>query len=278
MSQTEDAIKKLMTKAWDDIIQNQPIAEAVILEKATDTPFNKIDFQYFVGDPDAEVVMVQLNARCDANKIDQKLNLDYDTFDEHYNFFRNFGTIKYGANAKKKHDPKFDKKVALLFEASEIMHFSTAGEHELSKVEYVMNKKFQIELVPYGSPKFKTNKMPLDLMQKYMDQTLELISLKKRKVIIFGGGIFHDILKKGNYYKGWQAYREPLEKKDGSKGSSGNIIKGLINYKGQIMETYVLSTFPKQGLNQESYGKFLKKVIEMKITPYWSTPNFSFEK
>ncbi len=263
---TVEKIKKTIEKDVNEMLKGRAISQAIALNDSLDKNtkkeylFNVDDVQYFVGNPESEIVMVHLNPK--KNGGGRLYPGEYSSFEKYVDFYTNFGTYRYGDKAKTKHNMKFDGKIVELFKGADIMDFDKALGNKRKEVEKAMNEKFQIELIPYGSSKFNYRIIPKSILEDHINRVLNWILLKDRKVVLFCGKVFVEILKNNDKVKLGKGEQRKLKltKGDGEDKYYSTIIP--VSISGLSGKAFILPSFSRQGINQLEYGKFLKNVMK----------------
>ena len=207
---------------------------------------------YFTGDINAELVLVHLNPK--RNKSDYKQKSKFSNFSEYWHFHANFGEYHYGETSTKTHKSPFDHKQIRFLKPFNIISFSETDIYY--NLQRVIDKKLQIELIPYGSPNFEYDKINVKNIKEFIENTLKLISSSPRKYIIFCGKIFQQLLNP--YITSHTDYNFKLAKKDGSETKNHyKFIKITLNIEEQIINAGIAPHFAIQGAPISSYGAMI---------------------
>ena len=204
--------------------------------------------------------MVQLNPKRDKPDI---VNYPiYKSFDEYSEYFSNFGEKNYNMNTK--YSSKFDDKQLRFLKKLDVLPFVDEKNESDNKENLAISidKKLQIELIPFGSSDFDFRKInDLSIMKKHFERTLNLISEYERKYVLFCGAVFRDtdILK--GYIKIQKQDKFKLIKKDGSfTKTEFEVINILINYDNKNTKAAILPQFALQGAPVDKYAEKVKEL------------------
>jgi len=264
--------KQIVEKRFTEWKDNGFCQEAVILNKRIRERNNRIIDNYFdtanpgafTGKLDSEVVLVHLNPKRDKNGKEpwgKKCEEDFDTYwDRHVNF----GEKKYGKDVLKKEKSKFDLKQIRFLKHFGIFDFNNDKDNPFHDLVEVMQKKLQLDLVPFGSPNFDYNVIGVENLKPFVETILDLIFeyKNKRKYIIFCGRVFEKILTDADFIikEKTKIYPDHLPKKIG--GITKNLYSVIVvtlKYKNSEITACIAPQFAQQGCPIDEYGKFVYK-------------------
>lgn len=281
MMTLDQRIKKDLTERF----YGKPIEGATTLYDLADFSTKGLP-GYYGGDRDAQTVFVQLNPGINADLADAKWDFDTKYFnrDSIESFIRDYkNSIKDGAKNDRMRFDAFDvKQAAFLYNwPNSGINFpkidwtpKTDKDKYIKSVawleakEIVLQKKLQLELVPYASNEFKIKYDQLNLLLPYIETILDEIFRVERTYVIFGSSIFDDLFKSYNQkhhdtfidLTPKQSVSLNIKKKDGSAWANLNYKVVCINYDGKKQKALIAHTFPKQNLGiafnvMQKYGK-----------------------
>jgi len=191
------SFKQLVKNTFNEWKDNGFCQAAVDLNKAIGQDyFDTASPGFFAGDIEAKLVLVHLNPKRD--EIDkkgrklwgQKCEEDFDTYWERH---VHFGKLTFGKDVENRKKSSFDLKQTRFLNPFGFFDFNKEPFHDL---EEVMEKKLQLELVPFGSPNFDFNVVGIDNIEHFIRNLLEIITVCERKYIIFCGKVFKDFFQK----------------------------------------------------------------------------------
>jgi hypothetical protein len=121
----------------------------------------------------------------------------------------------------------------------------------------------QLELIPYGSNNFNFKFFPNEVLDKYFNRLLDVIFATDRKVVIFCGAVFHEIiqrLNRGDLTLGKITAISAI-RDDGEKAQyTLNYSTCKIIRNNKTLKCIIAHTFPKPGLAgklMEQYGDYI---------------------
>ena len=248
--------KKLVKTDFDEWKQKGFCARARKLNESigeVEKYFDEAEPQYFTGNPDAELVLVHLNPKRNRNLF-SKVN-SFEDFQAYWEHYSHFGKNKYGKDSDRTHKSPFDKKQIRFLNPFGILPFLPTNDKESQyhNLEIVKDMKFQLELVPYGSPDFEFPKLQKHL-GNYSEQRLKMIASCERKIVLFCGKIFTKILKP--YIRKKKDWAFQLKKKDGSLTKiKYEFVKLELAIENERFYAGIVPQYALQGAPLEEYGK-----------------------
>jgi len=218
---------------------------------------------FFTGDLDSDLVLIHLNPKRD---VDSKTNKypkfsakesGFSNFEDYINYYSNFGKINYGLKSNRKHKSPFDHKQIRFLKPFNLLPLDNSDR--FLNLANVIDKKLQLELIPFGSKDFNFRKVGLSNLKSYIELILMLIVGQKRKYVIFCGTVFRDLLK--DYIVEQNRIAFKLKKKDGQETiNEFEIINIIISINGQDLICAIAPQFAKQGYPVEEYGLKVKSL------------------
>ena len=126
-------------------------------------------------------------------------------------------------------------------------------------LEIVIDKKLQLELVPFGSPDFNYQKIGTKNIQTFIHRLISLMAEYEREYIIFCGRVFQAILK--DYIIEEKSHSFYLTKTDGTLTKSEfEIVNIKLKYNDLVITACIAPQYAKQGCPISRYGE---KVSEL---------------
>jgi hypothetical protein len=251
-----------MRDAWEQFTSGGELQGALELQDATGELFSAAALpQFFTGDLDACFVLVHLNPK----KHDTPWARNHpkaSSFEEYVLAQRWFGRGHYGPGASAWHSP-FDYKQIKFLEPFEAIKFAARDEDgrsaTLVNLERVIDRKLQLELIPYASSVFRTNKLKrtVGMLEAHYERMISVLTATPRDYIIFCGSIFDDLLDRHVLDRRPHAFW--LKKADGTRmrqksrfsvitlrTPSGNITAGIAH------------SWARQGIPMRAYAQEIK--------------------
>lgn len=234
--------------------------------------------QHFVGNRNAQTVIVMLNPGQDVDGANRNFRcdtIDYcrknaKTFIASYiEAMTNFGEID------KDREDHFDVKLAAFLKAWKGSGvrlppgFPDDKKTFLKAKRNVLMQKLQLELLPYCSRKFEFAKRDLSPVFPFVETLLDEILSKKRTIVVFCAGVFEHVFKAYN-----KKIEETIFEMEETKYSLKSLkpdgkLKGkcrlvTIRFNGKTQRALIAHTFASQALSKayktmEHYGEFCAK-------------------
>jgi hypothetical protein len=253
-----------MKQHFTDWTQNGFCSAALELNKKIgEDYFSVANPHFFTGNLDSDLVLVHLNPKIsDQQKVilseDQQVKKpsQFNSFDDYLNYYSIFGKIKYGIEGQRVHKSPFDHKQVRFLKPFELIPLNSSDKY--LNLENVIDKKLQLELIPFGSKDFNFRKVGADNLEPFIIPLLKLIGSKDRKYIIFCGRVFERLLDKYIVQKNRIKFK--LKKKDGSLTNSDfEVINLKLSIDNQSFVCAIAPQFAKQGYPVEEYGHEIRK-------------------
>jgi hypothetical protein len=224
--------------------------EAVELNKKIGTDYFDVCAPgLFTGDVHAKLVMVHLNPKRNKCQWDKKCN--FPNFDAYWEYSAKFGANVYGTNSKRTHKSPFDQKQIRFLKPFDILPFNGDKYHDL---EISIDKKLQMELVPFGSPNFNYLEIGVENLKPFVNRLLNLLLESERDYVIFCGRVFQEILK--DYIVKEKHHSFYLTKKDGNlTKSTFEVINIKLKLNDSEITACIVPQYAKQGYPVAEYGK-----------------------
>jgi hypothetical protein len=240
---------KISGKCSEAVKLNDKISSSISYFDVTNPAF-------FYGDMNSPLVLVHLNPKRDK-EYKPTLHCNFNSFEDFWNDYSFFGKRKYSnIDSKKPPYKKFDLKQVRFLRPFNILPFNNDDTNK--NLEIVIDKKLQIDLIPFGSSSFDYTLM-IDHLQPYFDRLFELILSTERKYIIFCGTAFKNIKIPGLIKKKSHCFK--LAKKDGNMTKNEfELINMEVEYKQKNIQFCIASHFAIQGIPMDKYGE---KIAEL---------------
>ena len=219
--------------------------------------FDTTSPHFFTGDIHSAFVLVHLNPG--RAKELWGSPCAYSDFDAYWDRFARWGYHGYGNSAGKGYIPtgKFDAKQYRFMLAFGFFPF--VGDKSASDMEMSIDRKLQLELVPFGSPKFEPTRIGVDNLRPFVAPALNLLLEAERKYIIFCGRVFVELLK--DYIVAEKRHAFHLVKKDGSLTKlMFEAINVKLKYNNREIIACIAPQYPMQGIPADKYGEKVREV------------------
>lgn len=235
----------------NELIAHGRIDRASELAHRTGVPFDSAYFpMYFTGAFESPLVLVHLNPKLSA-QLGGPL---YANFDAYYDQHRRFGYHHWEMDLS--YQSAFDHKQMRFLRPFGAIEFLPEIEARDKRVNLarVIDKKLQLELIPYASPGFAARDFSIDLLQVHFERVLGTIAAFPRDYVIFCGAVFDELLK----FSGCETFRSDhdfhLATKQGTSKSEYRFSNVAFNYEGATLRAGIARSFAIQGIPMSAYG------------------------
>jgi hypothetical protein len=230
------------------------IRRATDLSRNTGQCFSAAEYpQYFVGDLDASFVLVHLNPKGIINPP-ARFSGHVQSLTEYVAAFSKFGNRMYGASSGRLHRSPFDHKQIRFLRPFDVIDFVEergSGDRYIN-LERVIDRKLQLELIPYASPTFSSTGLSEQVLRPHYERMMSVIAARDRKYVMFCGSVFEPILRKYII----ASFEFVLPKVDGGSSRSKSRFSTLrLPYGGKVFEAGLAPSWARQGINMRAYGQ-----------------------
>lgn len=237
------------------------ISRAVALSRATGQHFNAtVRPGYFGGDLDSELVLVHLNPKqVDERVAKVEMGPDVASIDEYVDRSIHGGASMYGPTSPRTHRSPFDRKQVRFVRALGALPFveERTPDDRYTNLEMVIDGKLQMELIPYGSPDFRTWTFTEELLRPHFDRVLRVIATAPRRYVLFCGKAFESLVRP--FIVETHTFR--MQKKDGTPERARSQFSRLeIPYEGTTVRAGLASSWARQGIPMRAYGEKVREL------------------
>lgn len=199
-----------------ELISTGCITRAADLAEKTAVDLDPTCFpMYFTGAFEARLVLVHLNPKLSLRLAGPR----FEGFEDYFDAHRRFGHHHWGLDPA--YRSAFDHKQVRFLRPFGVIDF-LPGEDAASKrrnAELAIDAKLQMELVPYPSPTFPTQRFGGELLREHFDRVLSVVAAYERDYVLFCGAVFDDLLDRSGLVASRHDHRFRLPTKNGiSKG------------------------------------------------------------
>lgn len=212
---------------------------------------------YFFGDLGADLVMVNSNAEQGAATAVTRsaFGLPWpETTQKYIELFEHFGARAYAAG----HRSRFDEQKTLPF-LEGFMPEIVADRDGRDAVVAALDRKLQLELVPYSSPRFDTQLALRNRpqLEPHIERVLDVIVARPRRVVIFCSRFFSE-------YFAIPTDSVQLTKADGSIAQPLRIGYRRLKWRDREVDVLAAPSFARQGLAgslMRAYGEACRNFL-----------------
>ena len=240
----------------DELLATGVIGRARELSARTGQHFNDNQYPlFFTGDLDASFVLVHLNPKQpneSASKVPSPFPIR--SFEEYFDACRHFGARMYGRSSPRTHRSPFDHKQLRFLHPFGVIDFveEHKPEDRFTNLERVIDRKLQLELIPYGSDSFSVGGFTDDLLRPHYERIVQVIAAQPRDYVIFCGRVFEPLL--ADHVVEEHTFR--LRKDDGTPERQASRFANLrLDYGGRTIAAGLAQSWSRQGIPMSSYAK-----------------------
>jgi len=240
--------KQIVARSFEDWKRNGFCQKAIDLNaKIGEDYFDTSAPHFFTGNVHAELAVVHLNPKRD--KADWGAKCEYSDFDTYWDRFERFGYYTYGKGSKRKPRGGFDAKQLVFLKPFGIL--PVTGD-KYGDLETSIDRKLQLELVPFGSSEFNYHKVGVANLEPFIEILTGALLEAERRYIIFCGRVFEDIFKK--YIVKTHSFH--LVKKDGAPTARTYRVTNIkLTHREKEITACIAPHFAVRGCPIERYGE-----------------------
>jgi hypothetical protein len=250
------AIQQLLDAARSDVeelIATGRMSRAGKLADGTGEEFDPSYFpMFFTGDFKAPLVLVHLNPKL----ADRLTGPRFEDFDAYLEGHARFGLHHWGEDPS--YRSAFDHKQVRFLRPFGVIDFVT-GVDTASKrrnCELAIDRKLQLELVPYASPSFSTHRFSAAILHPHFDRVLGAIAAYPRDYVLFCGSVFGELLRDSGRLLSHSEHRFRLPTTNGAVSKHEYRFTNVtIDYDGREIVAGIARSFAVQGLPMEAYAR-----------------------
>jgi hypothetical protein len=247
----------------DEFVLTGRLEKAVRLRERSGQHFNHNDVpQYFTGDLDSELVLVHLNPKAPAinHATAHEGPLPFKNLEDYIELYSRFGALKYGPLSPRTWRSPFDHKQIRFLRPFGVIDFvdeRTRGDR-FRNLELVIDRKLQLELIPYQSPTFSTRGLTPLLLRPHIERIMRVIAARPRRYVIFCGNVFAPLLRDSIICE----HRFHLNKADGLPEKMASRFASLsLEFEGKEIVAGLAYSFARQGIPMREYGTMVHKFM-----------------
>jgi hypothetical protein len=247
-------IAQLLSEARMDVDQlerNGYVERALELSRETGMHFDaSCNPMYFTGAFESPIVLVHLNPKLSEELADYT----YSDFEDYFFKHRNFGSLHWESDPG--YYSPFDLKQVRFLRAFGVIDFVPKSESGHLRINAAMaiDEKLQLELIPYASHKFETEKFSNDLLRLHISRVLAAIVSYTREYVIFCGAVFDDLLDHSGLLTFRKDHYFHLPTKSGQSKTKYRFSNVQFNYQGINVRAGIARSFAIQGIPMDAYG------------------------
>ena len=244
-----------MRKAFEEWESEGKCSEALKLNQYIgEAYFDVTNPHFYTGDFTSKLVLVHLNPKRNVDNDEWGLKCIFPDFNVYTEYYKRFGYIKYQKEREegKIHKSPFDHKQIRFLKPFGVLLFTGDKYNDL---ELVIDSKLQLELIPYGSPDFNSNKFRTEDLMPFTERILDLIGSKGRDYVIFCGRVFYKILCP--FIVKEKEFEFKLQKTNGKETINQYQIKNIQLVNG--INATIAPQFARQGCPVDKYGEKIKE-------------------
>jgi hypothetical protein len=236
----------------EELIATGRIGQAAELAERTGVDFDPTSFpMYFTGAFDSRLVLVHLNP-----KLSPRLRgARFADFDAYFDAHRRFGFHHWGRDPT--YRSAFDHKQVRFLRPFGTIDFEpdTGDASRRRNAQRAIDRKLQMELVPYPSPTFPTQRFTGELLKAHFGRVLGVVASYDRDFVLFCGAVFDELLDRSGRLVSRREHRFRLPTANGISKSDYRFSSVVLDHESGPIRAGVARSFATQGLPMSAYGE-----------------------
>lgn len=247
-------VRRLLDEARfdvDDLVACGRMRRADELIERTGVDFDPTYFpMYFTGDFAAPLVLVHLNPKL-AGRLSGPRFENFETYVERH---RRFGHYHWGQD--RTYRSTFDHKQVRFLRPFGVIDFLDDPDDASKRrnAELAIDRKLQLELVPYASPTFPTHRFTAARLRSHCERVLEAVTAYPRDYVLFCGAVFDELLDRAGVVESRTEHRFRLPTTNGPSRGEYRFSNVVLRNAGELIRAGVARSFATQGLPMPAYG------------------------
>jgi hypothetical protein len=255
---TPAAIEHLLREMRSDIEElhsTRQLSRALDLSARTAVHFNHNTYPvYFTGDLRSRLVLVHHSPQQRANDaVRYEGGFEYEDFDEYLERHRRFGYYRWELGDE--YPTPFDyKQIRYLRHWGVIDFLGGATRYEQrTDVARAVDRKLQLELIPYGSPRFPAEGLPSAELAPYYERLMGVITAYPRDFVVLCGTVFESLFEAHVLERDDHSFRLPTS--TGISRVEYRFSNLLLDFGGCAVPVGLAPHFSSPGIPMDAYGQ-----------------------
>jgi hypothetical protein len=256
--ETPAAIESLLAEMRADIEElhaTRQLSRARDLSARTSVHFNHNTYPvFFTGDLGSRLVLVHHNPRERENDAAvYEGGFEYEDFDEYLERHRRFGYYRWELGDQ--YPAPFDYKQMRFLRHWGVIDFldGETRDEQRTNVARAVDQKLQLELIPYGSPRFPVDALPPEVVAPQYERLMRVITAYPRDSVIVCGGELESLLKPYIIDRDDHSFRLPTS--TGISRAEYRFSNLLLDFDGGTVPVGLAPHYASPGVPMDAYGQ-----------------------
>lgn len=179
----------------DELHATRQLSKARDLSSRSSTPFNHNTYpMFFTGDLSSRLVLVHPNPQQrESDTTTYEGGFEFEDFNDYLTRHRRFGHYRWELSVEL--PSPIDHKEMRFLRHWGVIDFLDAktSDEKRTNAARAIDQKLQIELIPYGSPRFPPGCLPPDVLAPYYERLMRVITAYPRDYVILCGSVFETL-------------------------------------------------------------------------------------
>jgi hypothetical protein len=255
--ETPAAIESLFSEMRADIEElhaTRRLSNARELSSRSPVRFNHNRYPvYFTGDLRSRLVLVHHNPQQrESDTREYEGEFEFEDFDDYLTHHRRCGHYRW--ELSNDHPSPVDHKEMRFLRHWGVIDFldATTSEEKRTNAARAIDQKLQLELIPYGSPRFPAG-IPPEVLAPYYERLMRVITAYPRDYVILCGTIFEAVLAPYIVERDDHSFRLPTS--TGVSRVEYRFSNLALSFDDRIVPMGIAPNYGSPGVPMDAYGK-----------------------
>ena len=255
---TPAAIETFFSEMRADIEElhaTRQLSNARELSSRSSVRFNHNTYPvFFTGDLRSRLVLVHHNPQQRENDaMEYEGPFEFRDFDDYLTHYRRFGHYRWELGEE--HPSPVDHKEMRFLRHWGVIDFLDAetSDEKRTNAARAIDQKLQLELIPYGSPRFPPEGLPPDVLAPYYERLMRVITAYPRDYVVLCGTIFESLLAPCIVERDDHSFRLPTS--TGVSRVEYRFSNLAVAFDGRVVPVGIAPHFASPGVPMDAYGQ-----------------------
>jgi len=239
----------------DELHATRQLSEARDLSAHCGAHFNHNTYPvYFTGDLRSRLVLVHHNPQQRASDgAAYEGEFEFESFDDYLTHHRRFGHYRWELGQEQ--PAPVDHKEMRFLSHWGVLNLLEAetGDDKRTNAARAIDQRLQLELIPYGSPKFPPDGIQTDVLAPYYERLMRVVTAYPRDYVILCGAIFESLFAPYIVERDDHSFRLPTS--TGVSRVEYRFSNLSLAFDGRMVAVGLAPNFASPGVPMDAYGR-----------------------
>jgi hypothetical protein len=258
VAQTPAAIDGFLSEMRAEIKElhaTRQLSNARALSLCSGVHFNHNTYPlFFTGDLHSPLVLVHPNPQQrESQAAEHEGAFEYQGFDDYLTRHRRFGHHRWELGDE--HPSPVDHKEMRFLRHWGVIDFLDAAtsDEKRTNAARAIDQKLQLELIPYGSPRFPPGGLASDVVAPFYERLMRVVTAYPRDYVILGAAVFESLFAPFIVERDDHSFRLPTS--TGVSRREYRFSNLALAFDGRIVAAGIAPNFASPGVPMDAYGQ-----------------------